>query len=155
MKTPVSQKRQRPQRSRAWIRANMSAVRSKNTKAELFLRSWLHGSGLRYRVHAKSLPGTPDIVFPNKRVAIFVDGDFWHGRLEREEGFEKLKQSLNANNARFWIEKIKSNIRRDDRVNRELEACGYRVLRFWERDVLKGCDQVVTAIVRCLCEAVD
>jgi len=105
----------------------MRAIRRKDTKPELLLRGALSALGLhhRYRLHRKDLPGTPDVVFPRARVAVFVDGDFWHGR----------RRKLPANNKELWHEKFRRNRERDRRVDLELEAMGWLPLRFWESDV--------------------
>jgi DNA mismatch endonuclease (patch repair protein) len=105
--------------------------RSRDTAHELALRRELWRLGLRYRKNVKTLAGKPDIVFPRARVAVFCDGDFWHGRrwqiLRR-----KLKQGTNAG---YWTAKILSNIQRD-RINTALlEKSGWRVIRLWETDI--------------------
>jgi|SRR5690349_11884576 len=110
---------------------NMSRIKGKDTKPELVLRSALHSLGLRYRVHVK-LPGHPDILFLRKRVAVFVDGAFWHGRDMR-----KLRDELKVHR-NFWLAKIEDNISRDRRNRRALRRLGYRVLRFWDDQVLRA-----------------
>jgi DNA mismatch endonuclease, patch repair protein len=110
-----------------------SKVRSKNTRAERALRSSLHNLGLRYRLHADDLPGRPDIVFRSARLAIFVDGDYWHGRSWKARR-EKL---AHGSNAAYWVAKIQTNRTRDRRHNRILREVGWEVVRFWETDVLK------------------
>jgi DNA mismatch endonuclease (patch repair protein) len=109
-------------------------TKSKNTSAELILRRYVWKLGLRYRIHGKNLPGKPDLVFPSAKVVVFCDGDFWHGR-----NWEKLKKQLRRRmNSKYWIPKIKYNIERDFLQEKELEQMGWRVLRFWETDVLKN-----------------
>jgi DNA mismatch endonuclease Vsr len=105
--------------------------RAQDTKPELLLRRELWRLGLRYRLHAALLPGKPDIVFPAAKVAVFCDGDFWHGRGWRSR---RAKLARGAN-ARYWIPKIEANIARDHHVTRELRALGWTVLRFWETDL--------------------
>ncbi|RJQ14147.1 MAG: very short patch repair endonuclease [Nitrospiraceae bacterium] len=109
-------------------------TKSKNTSAELILRRYVWKLGLRYRIHVKNLPGKPDLVLPSAKVVVFCDGDFWHGR-----NWDKLKKQLrNRKNYKYWISKIKYNIERDILQEKELKGMGWRVLRFWETDVLKN-----------------
>ncbi len=104
----------------------------KDTKAEVLLRKALWALGLRYRKNVATLPGKPDIVFTRARVAVFVDGDFWHGR-NWEERLAKLQKGANAP---YWVAKIAANMERDRRKTAELEAAGWTVIRVWETDVL-------------------
>ncbi len=109
------------------------------------LRKALRERGLRYRLHAGDLPGKPDIVFRGKKVAIFVDGDFWHGR-NWEERRRKLAQGANPD---YWLQKIAYNMERDRSNTELLTGMGWRVLRYWERDVL-GRAQSIAAEVHAL-----
>lgn len=118
---------------------NMSCVRSKNTKPEVTLRSALHRLGLRYRLHA-SLPGKPDIVFPRSKIAVFVDGSFWHGR-----NYRSLEGQLHVRK-KFWLAKIGANMARDKRNNRELRGHGYQVVRLWDTDVMRSPERCAEAI---------
>jgi len=102
--------------------------------------------GLRYRKNVKTLPGKPDIVFKGKKVAIFCDGDFWHGR-DWEKKKEKLKKGENAS---YWIAKIERNIERDQMQTRELEKAGWKVLRFWESEIKNNLEDVVDVILNVL-----
>ncbi|MEW8692905.1 MAG: very short patch repair endonuclease [Candidatus Thiodiazotropha endolucinida] len=104
----------------------MSRIRGKNTKPELKLRKALWAVGLRYRLK-NQLPGRPDIVFPGKKVAIFIDGCFWH---RCPEHFKAPVQ-----NAEFWAKKIERNVERDREVEQQLIAIGWHILRFWEHDI--------------------
>jgi DNA mismatch endonuclease, patch repair protein len=104
---------------------NMSRIRGRDTGPELILRSALHARGLRYRLHAKGLPGTPDIVFPGRRAIIFVHGCFWHGH-------DCPKGVTPATNATFWREKISRTRVRDQALEIELQRCGWRTLKVWE-----------------------
>ncbi len=90
--------------------------------------------GLRYKKNVKTLPGKPDIIFMHARVAIFCDGDFWHGRNWEDQ---KTKLSKGAN-AKYWISKIESNINRDKLNVALLEADGWFILRLWETDIKKN-----------------
>lgn len=106
---------------------NMSKIRSKNTKPEILLRKALFAKGLRYRIHY-NLPGKPDIVFPSKKIAIFVHGCFWHGH-----GC-KIDHSPRSNKT-FWKEKIKMNRIRDKRNETLLKANNWETLTYWECEI--------------------
>lgn len=116
----------------------MSRIRSKDTGIERILRSALHRAGLRFRKHVSELPGRPDIVFPTARVAVYVDGDFWHGYR-----FGAWKDKLPP----FWQEKIEKNRQRDARNRRRLRSMGWVVLRVWGHSVERNLDEVVETIV--------
>ena len=104
---------------------------SRNTRPEIKLRRELWKSGLRFRTNVKTLPGCPDIVFPRAKVAVFCDGDFWHGR-----DWNKLKPKLGRGwNGDYWQRKIKTNRARDRKHIRQLEHMGWRVMRIWEDDI--------------------
>lgn len=111
----------------------MSNVRNKNTGLEMKLRRALWKAGLRYRVKSK-LPGKPDIVFPKRKLAVFVDGCFWHGCL--------IHGTKPETNAEFWQTKIKVNMERDLRVTSQLTDMGWTVIRVWEHEI-KECLAVV------------
>ena len=108
---------------------NMSRIRGKDTVPELLLRKALWSIGLRYRVHYK-LPGRPDIVFVKHKIAIFVDGCFWHGCPEHG-----VRPKTNSS---FWDKKIQGNIERDKKNQQKLEEMGWTVLRFWEHEIEKN-----------------
>jgi DNA mismatch endonuclease, patch repair protein len=114
----------------------MAAVRSKHSKAELALRRELHARGLRYRLHAQDVTGHPDIVIRSKRLAVFVDGDMWHGNEHRRRGLSSLAD-LFPTRTEWWVEKIERNMRRDEEVNERLASAGWTVIRIWESEVLK------------------
>ena len=106
---------------------NMSMIKGENTKPEIALRKLLVACGLRgYRLHYR-LPGKPDIVFPKSRIAIFIDGCFWH---KCPKCFVKP-----VTKRKFWEKKIDSNIKRDKIVNRELKKNKWKVLRIWEHEI--------------------
>ncbi len=109
----------------------MAKIRSENTRPEIMLRKALWAVGLRFRVHNKKLPGKPDISNQRLKLAVFVDGEFWHGYQ-----WEEKKQQIKSNRA-FWIPKIERNMQRDEEVNWQLRQLGFTVLRFWEREVKK------------------
>jgi DNA mismatch endonuclease, patch repair protein len=114
----------------------MAKIRSKDTKCELTLRRSLREAGLKgYRVNYNELKGTPDVVFLKKRLAIFCDSDFWHG-----------KKNLPSSNRNYWQQKLQRNMARDLAVNRELTESGWNVLRFSEKEVLKDSDSCVKKI---------
>lgn len=104
----------------------MARVRGKDTKPELLVRRHLHAAGLRYRLHHKGLPGRPDLVFPSRRLVVFVHGCFWHGH----EGCKRA--TIPATRPEFWREKIETNRARDARVKTQLEEQGWRVSTVWE-----------------------
>ena len=116
---------------------NMSCIRSKDTKAEVLLRKALWKKGIRYRKNYAALPGSPDIVLTRQKIAVFVDGDFWHARGHRDNPGEQV-----STNKEFWQKKLARNVERDRDVNDELTELGWLVLRFWDSDVrkdLQGC----------------
>jgi len=116
----------------------MAAVKNKNSKAEMLLRRGLFARGLRYRVHVSGLVGRPDIVFPRAKVALFVDGDFWHGNAWRIRGMASFEDQFKfRSNPEFWAAKIRRNMRRDEEVNARLAAEGWSVVRIWESDILR------------------
>jgi len=105
---------------------NMAAIRGKDTKPEWLVRRLLHAAGYRYRLHVRDLPGKPDLVFPARRAAIFVNGCFWHGH-DCARGRPKAKT-----NAKFWLDKIAGNRARDARNMAALRKAGWRVLTVWQ-----------------------
>ncbi|OZV70625.1 very short patch repair endonuclease [Winogradskyella aurantia] len=114
----------------------MSKIRGKNTKPELLFRKALWKKGVRYRINNKQLPGRPDVSIQKYKLAVFIDGNYWHGH-----NWEERKAKLKTNRE-FWIPKIERNMQRDSEVNQELEALGYTVFRFWESEIksnLKTC----------------
>jgi DNA mismatch endonuclease (patch repair protein) len=117
---------------------NMSKIRGKNTAPEIKLRKLLWSEGIRgYRIHFK-LPGKPDIVFSKKRVAIFIDGCFWHKCPVCFQEPETRKE--------FWMKKILSNIDRDVKVNIQLKEKGWTVIRIWEHEIKKNPSSVIETI---------
>lgn len=103
----------------------MSRIRSKDTKPELLVRRYLHARGLRYRLHAKHLPGRPDLVFSKYNVVVFIHGCFWHAH-------SCQKGRIPGTRAKFWKAKFASNKARDRRNERALRNAGWRVLQAWE-----------------------
>lgn len=120
----------------------MAGIRGKDTKPELAVRKALHALGLRYRLHAKDLPGKPDIVFPKYKAAVFVHGCFWH----RHEGCRFA--TTPATRPEFWSEKFAANVERDSRKQAELEAAGWRQRVVWECDVREHGGKAIAADIR-------
>ena len=112
---------------RSW---NMSRIRSKNTKPELIVRKMLHNSGIRYRLHARNLPGKPDLSNKSKIFAIFVNGCFWHQHKNC-----KITNKPKSNTT-FWKEKFAKNLDRDKRNQNDLLEMGWRVKVIWECEIL-------------------
>jgi DNA mismatch endonuclease (patch repair protein) len=110
---------------------NMRRIKSKDTSIELILRKELWKRGLRYRKNVKDIFGKPDIVFKGKKLAIFADSEFWHGKQLLEGKY------IPKTNTEFWVKKITRNIERDKEVNKNLKSDGWAVLRFWEADIRK------------------
>ena len=122
------------------ISKRMSKVKPKRNKVETKLAKALWHKGYRYRLNYKKLPGSPDIVITKYYIAIFVDGEFWHGK-DFEEKQNKLK-----NNREYWIEKIKENINRDKTNDELLRKQGWIAIHFWSKDVEKNIDDCVREI---------
>jgi DNA mismatch endonuclease, patch repair protein len=124
----------------------LSKIKASNTKGEKLLRSVLWKLGLRFRKNVRNLPGKPDIVFPKHKIAIFCDGDFWHGR-----NWRKDKRRLQAGpNAPYWVAKIQANINRDKRYNKELKRLGWNVIRFWESDIREDVTKIALSVAKTL-----
>lgn len=126
------------------IRKNMRANASSGTQIERILAERLREKGYQFELNAVDVVGKPDILFRRHRVAVFCDGDFWHGRdwLSRK--------NAHKTNHDFWVNKLENNIRRDQRVNEALTAAGYKVLRFWESEIKKNCDLCLQTIENAL-----
>lgn len=118
----------------------MAGIQGKNTRPELFLRKALHAMGFRYRLGGKDLPGKPDIIFPKKRVVIFVHGCFWH---MHECKYFKWPTT----NPQFWREKLDGNAKRDRRVIVELQSKGWTVLTVWECELKESKYQMPNSAV--------
>jgi len=117
----------------------MAATRGKNNRADMLLRSALHRQGLRFRIQQRLIPGTTrtvDIVFPRARLAIFVDGCFWHRC--------PLHRSWPKSNAQWWRRKILRNVERDRDTDERLKALGWKVIRVWEHEnLVKAANRIV------------
>ena len=124
---------------RSW---NMSRIRGKDTAPELKLRSILHRSGFRFRLHTAALAGKPDIVLPKYSSAIFVHGCYWH----RHRGCSNA--TTPSTRADFWNEKFRRNVERDEENVRQLERAGWKVLIVWECELRKDPEAVLTSLRR-------
>lgn len=119
----------------------MKKIRSNDTKMEILLRKSLWALGVRYRKNYKKLPGAPDILLTKAKVAIFVDGEFWHGYNW------VVKKNRLKTNQNFWIPKIERNIERDIENNEALKKAGFKVIRFWEHEIKKDLNNCVKKIL--------
>ena len=121
---------------------NMSNIKGKDTKIELVLRKALWDRGYRYRKNYKELPGSPDIALTKYKIAIFCDGEFFHGY-----DWEKQKLRVqNGKNSEYWIKKIRRNIERDMEVEREIRAEDWTVIRFWGKDIKSNTEDCIAVI---------
>ena len=121
---------------------NMKNIKNKDTGIEVTLRKALWEKGYRYRKNDRRLPGKPDIVLTKYKIAIFCDGEFFHGK-----DWGVLKPRLEkSNNSEFWISKISRNRERDDEINKKLLFEGWTVIRFWGNDIKKHTDECVRVV---------
>ena len=121
------------QRRRAMINVKLT-----DGSLEMAVRSELHRRGYRFRKHVRGLPGTPDLVFSREKVAVFIDGDFWHGyRLPTWES--KLSD--------FWRNKLRTNRRRDQRNFRKLRSSGWQVIRIWQHEIKQNLDACIERVI--------
>ncbi|MFH1394865.1 MAG: very short patch repair endonuclease [Candidatus Omnitrophota bacterium] len=118
----------------------MSKIRSNNTKPEVLFRKKLWGSSIRFSRKESTMPEKPDIVLNKHKIAIFIDGEFWHGYR-----WEEKKKKLKANRG-YWIPKIGKNILRDRQNNRKLKKAGWKVVRFWEHQINKDTEKCLQKI---------
>ncbi|ATB39391.1 very short patch repair endonuclease [Cystobacter fuscus] len=116
----------------------MSRIRGKDTSPERILRSALWRAGLRFRLQARTPHGRPDVVFPKARVAVFIDGCFWHGCPEHYVRPRTRNE--------FWSSKLLENVERDRRQTLQLEAEGWRVCRFWEHQIFETLPEAVDTV---------
>ena len=121
---------------------NMKHIRSKDTKIEIILRKALWHEGIRYRKNYDKLPGKPDIAITKYKIAVFCDGEFFHGK-----DWNQLQVKLkNSNNSEYWLKKIQRNINRDYEVEQEIRAQGWIVLRFGGKDIKQDVNMCVKSI---------
>jgi DNA mismatch endonuclease (patch repair protein) len=118
----------------------MSRIKSKNTSIEVSLRKALWHAGIRYRKNYAKLPGTPDIAITKYHIAVFCDGDFWHGK-----DWEVKKSSIKSNRE-YWIPKIERNMKRDSETQWRLYGMGWIVMRFWGTEIQKKLEDCIEEI---------
>jgi len=118
----------------------MEKIRSNNTSPEIVLQKALRKEGIKFKRNYRKLYGTPDIVLSDKRIAIFVDGEFWHGY-----HWEEKKKKIKANRA-YWIPKIERNIVRDKNNSKKLWQEGWKVIRFWQQQIIKDTPKCIKKI---------
>lgn len=129
----------------------MKNIHGRDTKIEVILRKALWSKGYRYRKNCKKLPGSPDIVLTKYKIAIFCDGEFFHGK-----DWDTLKKRLEkSNNSEFWINKISRNIERDDEINKKLDFEGWTVIRFWGEDIKKHADECVKVVEETIFDSME
>ncbi len=123
----------------------MSQIKSKNTKLEMLVRQYLHSFGFRFRLHAKNLPGKPDLLFPKYKTVIFVHGCFWHGHSKncKIAHIPKTRQE-------YWRPKIQKNIDRSKNQEKELKKLGYSVMILWECKLRSHFEKEMARIIKAL-----
>lgn len=127
------------------ISYNMRQIKNKDSAIEMSLRKELWHRGLRYRKNVKTVYGKPDIAFIGKKIAVFCDGEFWHGY-----DWKRRQQDFKTNRD-FWIPKIERNMERDKVVNEKLKEEGWTVIRFWGKDIkenVSGCADIIEKAVK-------
>ena len=119
----------------------MSKIRGKNTKPEMLFRKALWKKNIRYRVDNKKLPGKPDVSIQKYKLAIFIDGEFWHGYNW------DIRNIQIKSNREFWVPKIERNMQRDRQVNRQLNDMEYTVFRFWEKEIKNELNKCINDVL--------
>ena len=122
----------------------MSKIRSENTKVERLIFHELRKRGIYFQKHYKKAMGKPDIALPDKKKAVFIDGDFWHGR-----NFLKQKKRLPK---KYWVSKIERNIKNDRRNRLALRRAGWKILRVWEKETIRDPEKAMSKISKFLLE---
>lgn len=123
------------------VSQRMKHVKTKRGAAEVLLSKALWHKGLRYRLNCKTLPGCPDIAITKYKIAVFVDGEFWHGY-----NWEEKKTRIKSNRE-YWIPKIEENIARDIKNDQLLQLMGWNTLHFWDKEVKKGLGKCVATVL--------
>ena len=118
----------------------MQAIRSKDTKPEVRLRSALRKAKIKFKGNVNTIVGKPDFVITNKKVVVFVDGEFWHGY-----EWKKKKRTIRKNK-KYWVAKIERNICRDKKYNLQLRKTGWKVVRFWQHQIERDTDKCIAKI---------
>ena len=126
---------------------NMRKIKAKDTSIEIALRKSLWQLGIRYRKNYAKLPGAPDIAITKYQIAIFCDGEFWHGK-----DWETKKPKIQSNRE-YWIAKIERNMMRDTEADRQLQSMGWTVLRFWGKDIMKDMAACIAEVKDALLQA--
>ena len=143
-------------RTREDISAIMRKVPSKYTTPEVLLRRALKARGLRFKTSQAALPGKPDLVLPSRRLAVFIDGDLWHGNQWVRRGLTSLEEQFRETASRdYWLKKIRRNMERDCRATASLMLQGWTVIRFWESQIHKDLEGCVQGIVDAVKEGVE
>jgi DNA mismatch endonuclease Vsr len=127
--------------SKAQRRKNMQAIRSKDTSIEILLGKMLWVKGLRYRKNDKTVLGKPDFTFKKYKVAVFCDSEFWHGK-----NWEQSKHKIKSNK-KYWLKKIEGNIERDKKVKSQLRKDGWKVIRFWAKEIENNSEKCLMKII--------
>ena len=130
---------------------NMKNIRGKDTKIEVILRKALWHKGYRYRKNYKKLPGSPDIVLTKYKIAIFCDGEFFHGKDWETREREHIRHGSNSD---YWEKKIERNIVRDNEVDQKLNELGWTVIRFWGNDINRHPDFCLRDVEECILEKI-
>jgi len=131
------------QRPKEVVSYNMSMIRSRNTRLELKVEEILKKAGLKYEKHY-SIIGKPDFAFPELKIALFADSNFWHGY-----DWNKAKENIKTNRE-FWLKKIERNIDRDREVNHALTQLGWEVIRLWEHEIIKDPEECLKTIANAI-----
>lgn len=118
----------------------MQKIKSDKTRPEIILQKTLRKEGIKLKKNYRKLNGIPDIVLADDKIAIFVDGEFWHGYRWKEK-----KRKIKANRS-YWIPKIERNIARDKKYNRKLRKEGWKVIRFWQHQIFKNLPRCIQKI---------
>ncbi len=138
-------------RDKEIVKRTMKMVKSDETSPEITLRKELWKKGFRYRKNVKNIIGKPDIANRKLKIALFIDGDFWHGNQYKTRGFKTIEEQFSdVSNKEYWIKKIQRNIDRDNLVNNTLKMKGWTVIRVWESEIKNdsiGCaDRIIELI---------
>ncbi len=119
----------------------MGKIRAKDTKPEMYFRKALWKKNIRFRVNSKKLPGKPDVSIEKYKLAVFIDGEFWHGY-----NWDERKRDIKTNK-KFWVPKIERNMQRDREVNRQLADMDFTVFRFWDHEIKNNLDKCINDVL--------